>query len=188
MKKYIAVAGTVRSRTDGQTHYVPAHMVATAYGVLPIECILLSASEEQNSGYYGLSRYNNLPVLKVQPSGKYDLAQVMINHVLAHCTKLDCASDYLGSRDILRWLNSLLESTGHGLALVFCDWLEEQGKCTLADAIRYSDNPALVARHCFKYDNLRQTQSGSYDLGYQTLEDLKYKQEQEQKMFHEVPV
>jgi hypothetical protein len=45
-KRYIVIGGYVRSRNDGDVHYIEAVELVSLYGVNPAECILVDRGEE----------------------------------------------------------------------------------------------------------------------------------------------
>ena len=66
-KRYVVVSGWVRSRYDGDVHFIPAHRVAQLYKVNPLECHFCDAPES----YRGLP--DGLIVLGPDSTGKYQI-------------------------------------------------------------------------------------------------------------------
>jgi hypothetical protein len=72
MKKYLVIGEYVRSKVDGDMHYVSAPELARLYGVNPEECIF-DRSEYFNKGFR--KGCENLIVLRPRYDGKYRLPE-----------------------------------------------------------------------------------------------------------------
>lgn len=69
-KKYLVIGGKVKSRSDGDIHYVNAAQLARLYHVYPAECIF---EEEKYPEPIGVarSRRTDLIVLRPREDGNY---------------------------------------------------------------------------------------------------------------------
>lgn len=74
MKKYICYGSNVKSKTDGQIHYVSSRKVAMLYGVNPKECIMVDYSTPSYwEKQYQKEFLDNLRVLQPRKDGNYVL-------------------------------------------------------------------------------------------------------------------
>lgn len=71
MKKYIIVPDTVRSKSDGDIHYIGAGQLIRLYGVNPTECVVADHWNKVSwlKRIYG----QNMIVLRPRYHGDYDL-------------------------------------------------------------------------------------------------------------------
>lgn len=72
-KKYVVVGGRVRSRTDKETHFVPAMELCHLYGVDPKACILTTESDFSRDTM-GMSK-DLYTFLYPDPTGEYKLPE-----------------------------------------------------------------------------------------------------------------
>lgn len=70
MKKYLVIGGTIRSKTDGDMHYISPARLCFLYKVNPSECVVVPDGSFKN-----LCRYagTNLIVLAPRLDGDYAL-------------------------------------------------------------------------------------------------------------------
>lgn len=67
--KYLVIGGTVPSKNDDQTHFIPAIKLVELYRVDPKECILIHDGRDK-SMLLGMD-ISKLIILRPQPSGDY---------------------------------------------------------------------------------------------------------------------
>lgn len=67
--KYIVVPGYVRSKTDGQDHYISAHQLISLYGVNPEDCIVVTGA-----GANSVTSFDKI-VLKPNCEGNYKIPE-----------------------------------------------------------------------------------------------------------------
>lgn len=74
IKKYLCYGGNIKSRNDGDIHYIRSSVVAMLYRVNPKECIMVDYSTPEH-WYKSYSRdyLNSLIVLKPRNDGNYNL-------------------------------------------------------------------------------------------------------------------
>ena len=74
IKKYLCYGGNIKSRNDGDIHYIRSSVVALLYGVNPKECIMVDYSTPE-CWYkaYPKELLDSLVVLKPRSDGKYNL-------------------------------------------------------------------------------------------------------------------
>ena len=68
-KKYFVIGGPVRSRSDGDEHYVNSKRLCELYGVDPKECVMVESAD----GHKRNLTPGNLIVLKPRSDGNYQL-------------------------------------------------------------------------------------------------------------------
>ena len=72
MKKYIVIGGKIRSKTDGDRHYIDAHRLCELYRINPQECYL-----EEANNYRKTKHTYPLHLIKLRPryDGNYNLQE-----------------------------------------------------------------------------------------------------------------
>lgn len=73
MKNYLVKPGYIRSRSDGDEHYISFHQLCDLYGVSPAECLNLEMADMHG---YSPDYFKNTPVLTPRFDGKYELPAV----------------------------------------------------------------------------------------------------------------
>lgn len=70
--KYLVIAGWVRSRNDGDRHWISGKQLCSLYGVNPKDCRFYS---EDEVGTYAFpeERVPGAVILRPDPTGKYEL-------------------------------------------------------------------------------------------------------------------
>lgn len=68
-KKYLVIGGYVRSKNDGQKHYIPAHRLVDLYNVSPSECILTD-SKDMDRALCGIHPNDRSKLIRLFP--RYD--------------------------------------------------------------------------------------------------------------------
>ena len=71
MKRYICIGDFVRSRHDGQTHYVSAYRVMKLYGLDPKVCKLIDSEGQLMSHLH--DENDDVVVLRPDSTGRYKL-------------------------------------------------------------------------------------------------------------------
>lgn len=74
-KKYICFSGYVKSKSDGDTHYIQASRVAELYRVNVNECILINSPSDLETKTRGYTKemMDSLTALHPQNNGDYTL-------------------------------------------------------------------------------------------------------------------
>lgn len=74
IKKYLCYGGNVKSRNDGDVHYIRSSVVALLYRVNPRECIMVdyNTPDHWRRGY-GKEHLESLIVLQPRNDGNYML-------------------------------------------------------------------------------------------------------------------
>lgn len=75
MKKYILYSDYIRSRHDGDEHFVTANMLASLYGVRLDECYVVRPEEAEYQVLRGVKDPNSLIRLRVRYDGNYKLPE-----------------------------------------------------------------------------------------------------------------
>ena len=74
IKKYLCYGGNIKSRNDGDIHYISSNVVALLYKVNPRECIMVDYSTpEYWHKAYSKEFLDSLIVLKPRSDGNYKL-------------------------------------------------------------------------------------------------------------------
>lgn len=76
VKKYLIIPGKVRSKTDGEIHYVSAGKLMYLYGVVETDCVIYDNSKAERLGIEVYERLNeklfeNLIRLSPKSNGIY---------------------------------------------------------------------------------------------------------------------
>ncbi len=64
--------------------------------------------------------------------------------------------------ELLVWWVCLLKSTGHDIAYQFADWLDEQGYCEQAAAIREGHSPSCAMRYVMDINGITTDTRGEW--------------------------
>lgn len=73
--KYVVYPGMVRSKNDGQWHYISASKLIMLFGVNPLECEIFDPKGWWPRSYHeqAAERHKELTVLQAQYDGNYTL-------------------------------------------------------------------------------------------------------------------
>ena len=76
--KYVIYPGMVRSRTDGQYHYIGSRKLMGLYGVDPSECVVFDPATWWPTSFYRMAEEDHKGLVKLMPqeSGVYDVDQL----------------------------------------------------------------------------------------------------------------
>ena len=69
MKKYLCIGGHIRSRSDGQEHFIPAHRLPFLFKVNINECVLARDDNDRER----IAPNRHLIILRPDESGQYNL-------------------------------------------------------------------------------------------------------------------
>ena len=71
-KKYLVIGGGVKSKNDGDIHYINAQRLCELYGVNPQECVLVEENSTQHMRGYDFQKQTMI-VLRPRFDGNYGL-------------------------------------------------------------------------------------------------------------------